>query len=177
MIKPLHGAPRKVWQITHIVSAVGWLGIVVCVLGLTLIGLSSDDAGTVRTAHDAAALLAEMFFLPATLLMFISGVILALGTKWGLVKHYWVLVKLVIGCALLVAGTITLGDAVADMATDNAAGTVAEGDGISLAGMLSVIAGISLFSAILSVAKPWGRTRWGRVQATRAAKHTVTQES
>lgn len=159
-IKPLHGVPRKVWQIIHIVSAVGWLGIEVCVLGLTAIGLGSEDAGTVRTAYDGAVLLADTFFLPATLLMLVSGLVLGLGTRWGLVKYWWVAVKLAIGCALLLAGTYTLESAVRGTADLAASGALTEGDSIGLVGMLSVIAGLTLFASILSVAKPWGRIPW-----------------
>jgi hypothetical protein len=176
MIKPLHGVPRKVWQIVHIVCAVGWLGIVVCVLGLTVIGMTTDDAGTLRTAYDGAVLVADTFFLPASLLMFLSGLVLGLGTKWGLVKYYWVTVKLVIGCALLVAGTMNLEAAVREVADAVADGTVTGGDHISLVGMIAVIAGLTLFAAVLSVAKPWGRTPWRRTRATTNAQ-PATQES
>ncbi len=180
MIKPLHGVPRKVWQIVHIVSAVGWLGIEVCVLGLAAIGMTADDADTVRTAYDAAVLLADTFFLPATVLMFLSGVVLGLGTRWGLVRHYWVAVKLAIGCALLVAGTTNLEASVRETAGALAAGTIADGDRISLFGMLTVIAGLTLFAAVLSVAKPWGRIPWRRTRATeqtRTSPQPATQES
>jgi len=159
-IKPLHGAPRKVWQIVHIVSAVGWLGVEVCVLGLTVIGLTADEPGTVRTAYDAAVLLADTFFLPATVLMLLSGLVLGLGTRWGLLRYYWVAVKLAIGCALLVAGTYTLEAALRDTAGLSSAGALTEADGISLVGMLSVIAAMTLFAAVLSVVKPWGRIPW-----------------
>jgi hypothetical protein len=177
MIKPLHGVPRKVWQIVHIVGAVGWLGIVVSVLGLTTMGMTADDAGTARTVYDAAVLLADTFFLPATLLMFLSGLVLGLGTKWGLVKYYWVTTKLVIGCALLVAGSVNLEAAVREVATAVANGTATEGDHISLVGMIAVIAGLTLFAAVLSVAKPWGRTPWRRTGTTQASPQPVTQES
>lgn len=177
MVKPLHGVPRKVWQITHIVSAVGWLGIEVCVLGLTAIGLAADDAATVRTAHDAAVLLADTFFLPATLLMLLSGLVLGLGTKWGLFKYYWVVVKLAIGCALLLAGTYSLENTMRETADLAEAGELTGGEGASLIGMLSVIAGITLFAAILSVTKPWGRTPWRGNRNPRPVKQTVNQES
>lgn len=176
MIKPLHGVPRKVWQIVHIVAAVGWLGIVVSVLGLTTMGMNADDTATARTVYDAAVLVADTFFLPATLLMFLSGLVLGLGTKWGLVKHYWVAVKLVIGCALLVAGSVNLEAAVREVATAVAEGTATRGDHISLVGMIAVIAGLTLFAAVLSVAKPWGRIPWKRTRVTTTAR-PATQES
>ncbi|GAB3433825.1 hypothetical protein [Actinophytocola sediminis] len=177
MIKPLHGVPRKVWQITHIVSAVGWLGIEVCVLGLTAIGLGAEDPATVRTAHDAAVLIADTFFLPATLLMLLSGLVLGLGTKWGLFRYYWVTVKLAIGCALLVAGSYTLEATMRETADLAEAGDLTSGEGASLLGMLGVIAGITLFAAVLSVTKPWGRIPWRGAKNTRPARQTVTQES
>ncbi len=59
------------------------------------------------TAHDdAAATLTGVFFLPATLLVVLTGVVLGLGTRWGLVKFYWVLTKLVV--ALVVLGVANL---------------------------------------------------------------------
>ncbi|MCT2585794.1 hypothetical protein [Actinophytocola gossypii] len=160
VIKPLHGVPRKVWQLIHIVSAVGWLGIEVCVLGLATIGLTTDDPGTARTAHDAGMLLADTFFVPATALMFVSGLVLGLGTRWGLVKYYWVAAKLVIGIALLVAATFALKNAVVEVAGLSAAGELTDGDEISFVGMLSVIALLTLVAALLSVVKPWGRIPW-----------------
>jgi hypothetical protein len=174
-IKPLHGVPRKVWQVIHIVSAVGWLGIELCVLGLTVIGLGTDDAGTVRLAYDAAALLAETFFLPATVLMVLSGVVLGLGTRWGLVMYYWVAVKLAIGIALLVAGTITLEATLREVSGLAAESALTDGEAISLIGMLSVIALLTLVSAVLSVFKPWGRIPW-RSTAARTTR-IQTQES
>jgi hypothetical protein len=161
-IKPLHGAPRKVWQLVHIVSAVGWLGIELCVLVLAVVGLTTDDPATRRTAYDAAVLLADALFLPVTVLMLVSGLVLGLGSRWGLLRYYWVAAKLAIGCALLVAGTATLEASVrgaADLAT---AGGLTEGDGISLAGMLAVVAGLTFVASVLSVTKPWGRTPWRR---------------
>jgi hypothetical protein len=161
-IKPLHGAPRKVWQLVHIVSAVGWLGIELCVLVLAVVGLTTDDPATLRTAYDAAVLLADALFLPVTVLMLVSGLVLGLGTKWGLLRYYWVAVKLAIGCALLVAGTATLEGSVRGAAELAGAGTLAEGDSIGLVGMLSVVAGLTFVASVLSVAKPWGRIPWRR---------------
>ncbi|OLF17395.1 hypothetical protein [Actinophytocola xanthii] len=161
-IKPLHGAPRKVWQLVHIVSAVGWLGIELCVLVLAVVGLSTDDLATRRTAYDAAVLLADVLFLPATMLMLVSGLVLGLGTRWGLLRYYWVAVKLAIGCALLVAGTATLENSVRGAAELADAGTLTEGEGISLVGMLAVVAGLTFVAAVLSVGKPWGRIPWRR---------------
>lgn len=174
-IKPLHGVPRKVWQVIHIVSAVGWLGIELCVLGLTVIAFGTDDAGTVRLAHDAATLLAETFFLPATVLMLLSGVVLGLGTKWGLVRYYWVAVKLAIGLALLVAGTISLEVALRGVSDHAAESVLTDGEVISVIGMLSMIALLTLVSAVLSVFKPWGRIPWRRTAVRPTRIHT--QES
>lgn len=171
-IKPLHGVPRKVWQVVHIVSAVGWLGIELCVLALAVTGVSSEDPGTVRTAYDAAVLLADVFFLPVTVLMLLSGLVLGLGTRWGLLRYYWVAVKLAIGTALLVAGTYTLENAVRGAADLAATGALSQGDGIGLAGMLSVIAALTLVASVLSVVKPWGRIPWRRTPSPSPAQES-----
>jgi len=157
-IKQLRGTTKHVWQIVHAASSVGWLGVLASTLALTVVGLLTDDVRRARTAYDAADMLAEVFFVPVTLLMLGSGIVLSLGTKWGLFRFYWVVVKLVISLALVVAGTMTLGAAIGGTA-DLAAGPalVEYGDRIGLAGMIAVLTVVTLVALVLSYVKPWGR--------------------
>lgn len=160
---PMERRVRQVWQVLHIVSSVGWLGTILVALSLSVAGMLTDDYDRVNSLYTAMHVVASTFFLPGSALMLITGVLLGLGTKWGLVKWWWVAVKFVIGLALFVAGSMNL-----RFAVYGAAGKAAElkplenGVEISLFGMLCVIAILCIFSALLSVLKPWGRINWRR---------------
>ena len=175
---PMERRVRQVWQVLHIISSVGWLGIILAALSLSVAGMTTDDYDRVNALYTAMRVLATTFFLPATALMLLTGVLLGLGTKWGLVKWWWVSVKLVIGLALFVAGSLNL-----RLAVHSAADKAAElkplepGVELSLFGMLCVIAALSVFSALLSVLKPWGRINWRRSAAVPAPRREHVQES
>ena len=53
-------------------------------------------------------------------------------------------------------------------------GSLAAGDAIGLAGMMSVLALLGLAATVLSIVKPWGRIEWRRL---RVRKPTRAQET
>src|SRR5882672_11657580 len=92
------------WALTaHVASSVGWLGAVAGFLVLSIAGLTSENADTVRSAYLAMDLLARFVIVPMGLAALATGLIQALGTEWGLFRHYWVLVKF-----LLTIGATTI---------------------------------------------------------------------
>lgn len=92
MIPPL----RKFVLTAHITFTVGWLGAVVGFLALAVVGLTSQDAQLVRATYLAMALIARFVIVPLSFAPLLTGPVLALGTPWGLFRHYWILVKLLI---------------------------------------------------------------------------------
>jgi hypothetical protein len=79
----------------HIITSVGWLGAVFAKLVLAV------GAATAASPDVAAALLLALdvvngAFAPAATGAIVSGVLLSLGTRWGLMQHYWVVAKLVL---------------------------------------------------------------------------------
>jgi hypothetical protein len=167
---------RQVWMVLHIVSAVGWLGVILAAIALSAAGLMTDDLEQVKSLYVAMEVLASTFFLPGTLLLVVTGVVLGLGTKWGLVKWWWVAVKLVIGLVLFAAGAFNLRFAVYN-ASDEAAALepLPSSVDVSLFGMLCVMAALGIFAALLSVLKPWGRTSWGRSAVAKPAPREVRE--
>src|SRR5262245_52622746 len=83
----------------HVTSSVGWLGSVAGFLVLAVAGLTSQDSQMVRAAYPAMELLAWYAIVPLSLASLLTGLIQALGTKWGLFRHYWIVFKLVINVA------------------------------------------------------------------------------
>jgi uncharacterized membrane protein len=77
----------------HIISTVSWIGAVAVFLALSIAGLNSQDNQIVRAAYLSMELTARLVIVPLSLVSLLSGLVQSLGTKWGLFRHYWVLVK------------------------------------------------------------------------------------
>jgi hypothetical protein len=88
----------------HVSSSVSWLGTVVAFFVLSIAGLRSRNADTVRGAYIAMNLVGQYAIVPLSMAALVTGLLQALGTHWGLVRHYWVVVKL----TLTVAATLLL---------------------------------------------------------------------
>lgn len=167
---------RQVWMVLHIISSIGWLGIILAAIALSVAGMTTDDLQQANSLYAAMEVLASTFFLPGTLLLVVTGVVLGLGTKWGLVKWWWVAVKLFIGLALFAAGAFNLRFAVYN-AADKAAEfrPLASSVDVSLFGMLCVMAALGVFAALLSVLKPWGRINRRRAETVKPAPREVQE--
>ena len=159
----LSGSARKAMLTTHVITSVGWLGAVACFGALSIVGLASSDADTVRGAYVVMELGGWWVLVPLSAASLVSGVVQGLGTPWGVLRHYWVVFKLginLVASVVLVMYMQTLA-ALADDATRP--GT----DPLDAASPSPVVhAGGALVllvcATILSVYKPRGLTRRGR---------------
>jgi hypothetical protein len=87
---------RRLAFTAHVTSSVGWIGAVAVFLALAIIGTNSEDDRTVRGAYLVMEPLAWSVLLPLAFASFITGMVMSLGTRWGLFLHYWVVFKLLI---------------------------------------------------------------------------------
>ncbi|HEX5856486.1 MAG TPA: DUF2269 domain-containing protein [Microbacterium sp.] len=153
---------RKLALTTHIASSVGWLGAVAGFLGLALVGLRSDDPDTVRAAYIAMDATSWFALVPFALATLITGIVESFSTKWGLFRHYWVVIKLsitLVATVVLVLYTETL-ELLADRATTGSGAPV--GLPSSSPVLHSAAALVLLLAATgLAVYKPRGVTRYG----------------
>jgi hypothetical protein len=157
---------RKFALTAHVVSSVGWLGAVACFLALAVAGLTSQDARLVRGAYLTMDLTGWFVLVPLALASLLTGLVQALGTTWGLFRHYWVLFKLLINLfatIVLLMYMETLG-----VLGDVAAKTTLSGDDLDvLRGPSPVLhAGAALLlllvATTLAVYKPRGLTPYGQ---------------
>jgi hypothetical protein len=153
---------RKVALTAHIISSVGWLGAVVAFLGLAVVGLTSQDAQTVRGAYLVMEPAAWFVLVPLAFASLLTGLVQSLGTKWGLFRHYWVLFKLLITIFSTIVLLIYMEtfSVMAGVAADPSAdlGVVRNASpGLHAALALLVL----LVAAVLAVYKPRGMTRYG----------------
>ena len=158
---------RRFVLLAHILSAVSWIGVDLVMGVLSFRGLSTDDPQTLATAYGGLAMFCVPLLLTLGLLTLTTGVVLGLGTRFGLVRHWWVVAKLVITVVLCVLVLVALQPTLADAAAQTA---VVDG---TLPARLTdvrrnmifpplVSTSALLFASWLSVYKPWGVTRRGR---------------
>ena len=85
---------RKLSLSAHIVVSVGWLGAVAAYLALAIVGLESRDPLLVRAAYRAMEVVGWWVIMPLSIITLAGGVLAAVGTNWGLLRHWWIVVKL-----------------------------------------------------------------------------------
>lgn len=85
---------NKLLLTTHIVFSVGWLGAVAVFLALAITGLTSQNILMARSCFLAMELTTWIIIVPFCLTTLFTGIIQAVITKWGLLNHYWIVVKL-----------------------------------------------------------------------------------
>jgi hypothetical protein len=164
---------RKFALTAHLTFSVGWIGAVVAYLALGVAAVRSQDPETVRAAWIAMELTGWFVIVPLALAALLTGLVMALGTPWGLFRHYWVLIALV----LTILATVVL---LVHMPTVSAVANAARAaDGADLHGLggdllhpgLGLV--VLLVITVLNVYKPRGLTRygWRKQQEQRRKQH------
>jgi uncharacterized membrane protein len=87
---------RKFTFTVHVMSSVGWMGAVAAYIALDVATATSQDAQILRAAYLAMGSITRYVIVPLAVAALVTGIVISLGTKWGLFRHYWVLVSLVL---------------------------------------------------------------------------------
>lgn len=152
---------RKLALAVHLTVSIGWIGAVVVYLALALTAVSGGDALTVRGAWIAMEVAGWYVIVPLALASLLTGLVMALGTKWGLFRYYWVLLAFVLttfAVVILLLHMPTV-SSMADVARQ------ADGDGLERLGgdLLHPALGLLVLLAVqvLNIFKPPGLTRYG----------------
>lgn len=158
MIPPL----RKFVLAAHLTFSVGWIGAVMAYLALVIAAMTTLDAQILRSAWIAMELIGWYVIVPLSIASLLSGLVLSLGTPWGLFQHYWVLISLV----LTIFATLVL---LVHMQTVSfSTGAAGESGDASRSGLQGELlhAGVGLMVLlvvqVLNVYKPRGLTSYGR---------------
>ncbi len=161
---------RKLVLTTHVITSVGWLGAVLAYLVLDLTATLGDDPQAVRAAFIAMRITVVYSIVPLAIASVLVGIINALGTPWGLFRHYWVMVKLLLtlfATAILLLETQSI-SYMAEVAKNGAALRTLPGSLPHSIGGLVVLVTVT----ILAIYKPPGVTPygWRRQQEQRARR-------
>jgi hypothetical protein len=162
MMKP---SLRKAALTAHVTASVGWLGVVVAFLALAVAGLISQDDQRVRAAYLAMDVTAWYIIVPSSVVSLVTGLVQALGTPWGLFRHYWVVIKLLITVLATLFLLVHLRP-IGHLAHAVSETTLAQGELAGLRIQLVADAAAALLALLvttaLSVYKPPGMTSYGR---------------
>lgn len=155
---------RKFALTVHVIFSAGWLGSVVAYLALAIAGLTSDDGPMVRAAYLSLEVIGWFVIVPLSLATLLAGLVESMGTAWGLFRHWWILVKLVLttGATIVLLQHMPSVTHMSRIAADEALSAADYGE---LRMQLVLHAGggllVLLAATVLSVYKPWGLTPYG----------------
>lgn len=154
---------RKFALAAHVTLSVGWIGAVAAYAVLDVTAATSRDANELRAAYTAMDLITRLSIVPLGFLTLGTGLIMSLGTKWGLFRHYWTLISLILtlfALAVLLIETRTIryyGSLARDPATSD---EILLGLGNTLLHSIGAIV-VLLVIMWLNMYKPRGITKYG----------------
>jgi hypothetical protein len=164
---------RKFVLTAHVTFAVSWLGAVAAFMVLAIAGLASQDEDLVRSAYLTMDLIARFVILPLSFAPLITGPILSVFTPWGLFRHYWILVKLLITVLSTLILLVHL-QPIRVLAAAAAEGSLPRGELLGMQVQMVIASAAGLLALLvatgLGVYKPRGKTPWaGRAVRGRRA--------
>jgi hypothetical protein len=155
---------RKPLLVAHIGTSVGLLGAVLVFFCLSALGIAMSDPKSANAFYAVMPQVTWLVIVPLAVASTAIGILQSLLSPWGLIRHYWVVLKLVMtvlitAVLLLQTGTIDRLGAIAARASLEVPDTEARYSVLlhSGAGFLAL-----LVVLILSVVKPQGLTGWSR---------------
>lgn len=152
---------RKAALTVHVAASVGWLGALIVFFAHGLASLQASEEHVVRATSLAMGLAAWFVILPLSIVTLASGFVQALGTAWGLLRHYWVIFKLAL--TAIATGVLLLKlQPISHLAETAAQTGFSSGDLVGLRTSLTVHAAgglvVLLAALVLALYKPAGAT-------------------
>ena len=161
----LHARARKSVLLVHIASAGAWLGIDLVMAVLVGTALVTDDPRTTALCFQALDLFVVWSLLTAGLVCLLSGILLGVSSRYGLIRYWWVAIKLVLNVVLTSLVLILLRPGVEEAAARGRQYLAEESGSLAVGGLIfpPIVSTTALLVAmVLSVFKPWGRIRTAR---------------
>lgn len=157
---------RKATLLLHIICGIGWMGADIVLFILLYTGMTTDDGVTAAATYNAVAVFVPVAVPPLALGVLATGLLLGWGSKWGILRYWWVVVKLALAVIMVVLVFVSLVPGVNDLETADPTMTAdAVRDAIGSATDQMMFPPIVSFlmlgtAAVLSVFKPWRQTPW-----------------
>jgi uncharacterized membrane protein len=163
----LGGRARKTVLVLHILAAGTWFGLDVAMAVLVFTAIFTESAEVRAHTLQSLRLVTVWPMFSAAMLSLITGVILGLGSKYGLVRYWWVAIKLALNIILSTLIVTALRGEVAKAADLGSQLAVGVDLDWNFSNMLfpPIVSPTALTVAfLLAIFKPWGRIRRSRVR-------------
>jgi hypothetical protein len=146
----------------HVVTSVGLVGVELVMIMMGLMARASGDAAVRHTMYTSMHKLVYVAGIPLAALALVSGVVLCLRTPWGLWKHLWIKVKIVLLFLVIAIGAGVMSRWVRMLEDKTAVG--ADGSGLAAVQWYQLAgAGVQITALVvatfLSIYKPSGARR------------------
>jgi hypothetical protein len=105
----------------HIAASVAILGDSAAFLAIAL-RARSQPAHEAHAAYEILGMLSLAFGIPLSFVALTTGIVLGLGSRWGVFRYPWVIAKLALLVSVMAVGGLVLGSA-EDAALDGTGGT------------------------------------------------------
>lgn len=154
---------RRLALTAHITASVGWVGAALVFLAIAALGLTSEDDLVVRGAYTVMEPAAWLVLLPLAVASLLTGIVVSLGTPWGLFRHYWVVLKLLItvfSTAVLLIYMQTFREMAGVAADLRIAVAQVRNPSPVLHALLALV--LLMTATVLAIYKPLGLTAYGR---------------
>ncbi len=154
---------RRFALAVHLSVSIAWVGAIAAYIPFDLVTAGSNDDASLRTAYLAMDLIASRVIVPLALAALLTGVVISVGTRWGLLRHWWVAISLLlttVATIVLLVETRTIASFAA-VAADPA--TSAEELGALGSTLLHSLGGMAILVVVLvlNMYKPKGLTAYG----------------
>ncbi|HSA48884.1 MAG TPA: hypothetical protein VLH10_02070 [Yinghuangia sp.] len=153
---------RRAVNSSHVVVAVGLVGVEWVMVMLGVIARNSDDPALRHNVYEVMRSLVFAAGIPLAALSLVTGVVLSLRTPWGLWKHLWIKVKIVLLILVIVLGAGVVSSWVRELGAMTAPGGDPSGltavQWYQIAGASVQLAAL-IAATFLSVYKPSGKRR------------------
>jgi hypothetical protein len=161
---------RKLALVLHLTASIGWIGAVGAFLALAIAAVSGGESSVAKAACVSMGFLISRVIVPLAFAGLLSGILSSLVSSWGLFRHYWVVIKLLLTLAAIGVLLAQVGP-IEQLATGVAQASRLR-PLIHAAGGLLVLLAIQ----VLGVYKPRGLTRygWRKQQEQRVTSATET---
>jgi Predicted integral membrane protein (DUF2269) len=153
----------------HLTFSVGWVGSAAAYLALAIV-VRNGDPQTMQAGWIAMDITGWYVIVPLAVASLLTGVVMAVGTKWGLFRHYWVVFSLVLTSMATLVLILHMPDVsvLADVAREAERGATGPENQhlvarLSRSDLLHPAVGliVLLVIQVMNVYKPRGLTRYG----------------
>lgn len=155
----------------HIVAAVGLLGDSAGFLAVAVRGTTTGDGALEAASYELLRMFSYVFGIPLSLVALGTGIVLGLGSPWGVFRSPWVTAKLVLLLSVLAVGALGI-----DPALESLRGGQAGSEGALVSAAAWQVLALTV-ATTLAVFKPGGRSWPGRRDERRPPTTARTRTS